>query len=179
MIDSRLPDLTRTFCALLIRRPSVNFEHYRALGSLIWRIRWSPCVASAVSYDGTEWSRVDPAERDFARGTWKIRSIPVARPLPPLFAWATEADWAWLTWRPALYMYLFLFAVVVATLRAAKWQYLVVAVPVVVQASIMTFVVTCPEFRYHWSVYLAGMLCSGFLLLGVPLRRTGTQGDRL
>jgi hypothetical protein len=173
-IAARLPDLTRVCWALLIRRPSVELAHFPASCALVWKIRWSPCECPPVWYVGTTWYRGDPEERDLPRKTWKFRPIAVTGPLPPLLAWAAKDDWAWLTWRPALYMYLLLFGVVVAAVRAAKWQYLVVAAPVVVQALVLALV-GAPCFRYHWGVYLAGMLCSGFLLLGVPLRRVACK----
>ncbi len=101
----------------------------------------------------------------------------MTRPLPPLLAWAYKEKWNWLTWRPALYLYLFLFGVVVAAVRAGRWRYLLLAVPVVVQVAAMSIFVVTAEFRYQWCLILVGLLCSGFLLLGVPLRQVAAAGQ--
>jgi hypothetical protein len=177
VIAAKLPELARLFGALLVRRPSVNFQHFGVSSELVWKIRWSRCECLPVWSDGKSWYRVDPDERDLPRGKWTFKPIAVTRPLPPLFAWATKDKWAWLTCRSALYMYLFLLGVLVAAVRAAKWQYAVVALPVLVQSSIMALAGMGPCFRYQWSVYLVGMLCSGFLLLGVPLRPAASKGQ--
>lgn len=63
----------------------------------------------------------------------------------------------WLVWRPAIYLYLFLGAILIAALRRKNARILLIAVPVLLQSISMTLIPTAPNFRYHYYTYLLAL----------------------
>ncbi len=73
---------------------------------------------------------------------------------------------SWLIWRPALYLYLFLFVVFMIVLRTRCWKYLLMAAPVLIQSVLFTLIPLAPNFRYHYAVYLVSMIYWPLLFAG-------------
>lgn len=63
----------------------------------------------------------------------------------------------WLVWRPAIYLYLFLGAILIAALRRKNARILLIAVPVLLQSISMTLIISAPNFRYHYYTYLLAL----------------------
>jgi hypothetical protein len=156
------------FFSLLCRRPSVNLAHMRDNTRIVWQLGWSPYYLCGLNLDGPQARWIDPDERLKPPKEWNLDRVAVPRGSPPGLLWATRPRLIWLTWRSALYMYLFFLGILVAAVRSRNARYLLVALPIVLQVLLMVLLGPGNDFRYHWGVYLVGMLTSGYLLLGVP-----------
>ena len=62
-----------------------------------------------------------------------------------------------------------------ACIQSRSAKYLLVALPIVAQAGVMSLAGMSPDFRYHWAINLTGLLMSRYLLLAIP-RREGKFG---
>jgi hypothetical protein len=72
--------------------------------------------------------------------------------------------WGWLFWRSPLWMYIYLFATGVACLRAKTWKYLLLVIPVGLNAVQVAVFSVEQIFRYVYPMMLVGMVMSGPLL---------------
>src|SRR5262249_40443080 len=73
---------------------------------------------------------------------------------------------SWFLWRPALYLYLLLGGVVIASLRRGSPRYLLVALPVALDSLGMLFLTLAQQLRYQYGTYLVGLVV-GLLLYAV------------
>jgi hypothetical protein len=169
-VDEQLPELVKIYFSLMMRRPDVSFEHWKSSSRLVWQVRWSPVYLAAVFFRDHRAMRYDPAMLGTPPETWIFEPSYVDRPLPPCIERSCDVNYHWLTWRPAMYMYLFFAGCVMAGIRSRNGKYLLVALPIFVQGSIMSITSISPDFRYHWGVYMTGILLSGYLLFAIPRR---------
>lgn len=64
----------------------------------------------------------------------------------------------WFIWRPAIFMYLTLFLVVVLALRNRDLRFGLLSVPILIQSISFTLILAEPNFRYHYAVYLVALI---------------------
>jgi len=172
-LQSHKAGIWRIWWDLLCSRPSVNLKHLVDSSTLVWRVTRPPqtrYVFAFLSFNKQEVYRTDPGLVYVEPAKWKWSLHRVPRPVPACVAWATQDSVSWLLWRPALPMYLFLAACVIAAIRARSWRYLCLAFPVVIQSGIMFLVCPATDFRYQWPVFLCGFLFTPFLLLCICRR---------
>lgn len=78
-------------------------------------------------------------------------------------------EWIWLTWRPALYLYLALFCVAAIATRHRSWHAAGLALPVAAQSMVWMLLLTVQDFRFQYPVYVVSLMMLG--LLFVPSMR--------
>jgi hypothetical protein len=176
-LDAHPWEIIRLSLSLAWRAPIVDLVHVKDNSAAIWRVCPAPPeylrMWAGRLHDDKVW-RLDPEKSGWLDGKWVYPLSEVSRPVPRVFVAAQDDQWSWLFWRPALYTYLLAFAAAVAAIRAGRWQFLLIAVPVALQTLAMAIYCPAPQFRYQWPAYLAGMLISGFLIWVVPRGGYGT-----
>jgi len=135
------------------RIPKVLLYTYSCRRSIVW-----------VIYDPSELVR-NPSHTELLidpnpYGLHPVSKIPELQALVSDLVLKTSrnGDINWLIWRPALYLYLFLFVVAVNVIRHKKIQFFLPAVPLLLQSVATTLVIIMPNFRYHYSAYLIGLI---------------------
>lgn len=83
----------------------------------------------------------------------------------------------WLLWRPALYLYGFLFALVLTTTRHKNPAILLAGVPILIESIGSTLITMPPNFRYHYFVYLLALAFWPLLFFSPGLPETEAAND--
>jgi len=157
--DWRETDLDRslspgqTAINLFERVPKILLYFYRCQRSMEWII-WDPHgeVRNAshvqVLVDpnpfGIEHESKIPILRDWI-AHWVVRT-------------SQDTNWNWLFWRPALFLYIHLFIVVVNVLRNRNLRFTLLAAPILIQSITFSLLFALPNFRYHYAVYLVSLI---------------------
>ncbi|MGA2619718.1 MAG: hypothetical protein ABSF26_19070 [Thermoguttaceae bacterium] len=173
-------EVARLCISLMLRRPQVSLLHMADSSDLIWRIRYPEGSFAETLYvwlNGKTPGRLDPDMRLIRCPQSYSLTKPLWGRTPPGLFTSPEGRVGWLLWRPALLTYLLLLGAVIAALRSRNRRYLLVAMPVLVQSLLLAPICPTSCLRYQWSAYLAGLLLSGFLLLGVPRGEPGAAGE--
>ena len=149
-------DLTR-------RNPLVNLEHIVCNSTLVWQVTQpgSACLHTVPIF--IENGNV----RTIASNPYGLREhslLPQIEPLlTSLYMWTIENSQVWLVWRPALYLYLALGSVALVALRVRTWRYLLILLPVCLNALALALTATDCDSRFHFPIYLVGMMMLGLL----------------
>lgn len=174
-VHQRRAELVRLYLSLWLRQPSVNLKHIAKSTAYLWRItqpRNSLYDSGAPYYWGGMLVKVDLARVDPQHPREELVQVGPAPRLRPLGMLSyRDPRYNWLFCRPALYMYLFFFAVATAAFRSGCWRYLLVAGPVAIQTLFLIPYSMTSEFRYQWGVFLLGLLMSLLLLAYAPKPR--------
>jgi hypothetical protein len=67
--------------------------------------------------------------------------------------------------RPALYLYLALFSVMVLIIRYSDFRAILISLPTIIQSAILYLVSYAPAVRYQYSTFLTGLFLIGLLFL--------------
>ena len=65
--------------------------------------------------------------------------------------------------RPALYLYLSVFALSAAYMRKKNWRIWIIGMPIFVQSAVLFLISFSPAYRYQYGTYLAGMFMIGII----------------
>jgi len=138
---------------LISRSPNLMYYYYTCRRSFSW-IVWDPYGF----IDNTSHTRylVDPNPY----GIIPDSKLPFVRERVSEFVFWTSSDnrISWLVWRPALYLYLFIFVIAVQALKRQDLRLFLTSAPLVLQAIGFTILFTAPNFRLQYAVYLAALL---------------------
>lgn len=160
--------LTLLAIELALRDPKVELKHMLCVGNELWRF--------SHPYDSYIYTVPLVVRPDGLSSVWKndqginhtITAPVIEKALIKYHAWSSMIGILWLTWRPALYFYLFLFGVVIASIRKRDPGFLLLAIPVIAQVVVIFILALAQDFRYHYPVLLISMLYTPYLLFGVP-----------
>ena len=151
---------------LSLRNPSETWKHLMCNSAFIFRVlppvlgkRYSPYEASPLNLtpDGTSMSAHNPL---------------VAVRLPKLqnsiysftnLIYFNKLNWFF--WRNPFWMYLLIFATVVAVLRTGRRQYSLLVLPALINTLPLAFISFIQAFRLVMPVILVSLLFSGYLIL--------------
>ncbi|OQY90318.1 MAG: hypothetical protein B6D39_08440 [Anaerolineae bacterium UTCFX2] len=138
---------------LISRSPNLMYYYYTCRRAFSW-IVWDPYGF----IDNTSHTRylVDPNPY----GIVPASKLPAVRERVSEFVYWSSLDnqISWLVWRPALYLYLFLFTIAVQVLKYRDWKLFIASAPLVLQAIGFTLLFTMLNFRLQYAVYLAALL---------------------
>jgi hypothetical protein len=176
-------DLPAVFLDLTWRRPLVTLRHFVWSTTYLWRVRdgrgdrmWGPVISLGPA------DEVTTMDRRFSPERWGFgpqSQLPrFERRVAEWICYSFDSRRTnWLLWRPALWLYLGVAAALVAVLRARTGAYLLVIVPVLLNALGVAGFGCGQIFRYQYATNLVVPLVAGFLFVGVPLGRRNR--DRL
>jgi hypothetical protein len=84
----------------------------------------------------------------------------------------------WWAWRPALYLYVALFCVVIAAIRLRMPRMLLVALPVVLNSLVLLVLSPAADFRFQYSVYMIALIAPA-LLFASPNAQASANNARI
>ena len=165
MLDS-LPDLNWVALRMALENPTVDINQAFCAGSIVYRVLQpydGYLYGAAIAPDGTGGGTyVDP-------NTFGIVEAPV---LPGLNRWlihtferTRNGPFSWLIWRPAFYLYLFLFCGAVFAMRAHTWRAGLFLLPGAVHSAVLFAVSISQAFRYQYPIYLLALFSLALLFL--------------
>lgn len=171
------------FVKLTLRNPRVTINHWLNMTNMIWRVYPlpnSPFYTVLLRFDGE--GRVITYDVDpYHTGLTLDSKLPFL--LNPLTGWYL----GWMDryivyfWRPALYLYLFIFFVCVRALRCKNGRWLLLALPAVLHSAMWLLLIPSPDFRYTYPVYLVAIVLLPYCLFGstAPQRLTELIAHRI
>jgi hypothetical protein len=69
----------------------------------------------------------------------------------------------WYVWRPALYLYVIIFCVVVASIRLRNARSLIVMLPAIFNSLTLLALIPAQDFRFQYPVYVIGLIAPALL----------------
>lgn len=138
---------------LVSRIPAIMTYYYRCRRSIIW-IVWDP---HGVMYDT---AHVIVPDDPNPYGIVPDSKIPRLQNIITEFIRRTASNTSinWLIWRPALYLYAFLFIIAIQAARTRNLLIFLAAAPVLIQSIESTVIMINPNFRYYYASYLLALL---------------------
>jgi hypothetical protein len=165
-------ELTRLVLRLSLQRPLVTLRHLLLSSSYIWGITGpGDPTYYTVAFDSARPVRYQVIVEERPDPQFSVEWRQCRHRLPRWVVKTFGRDWIWLFWRPAVYLYLLLFAVVIAMARSRSWRYGPLLVPLGLHTCFLALVVLSQEFRFQYAVYLVSVLYSGYLLFCIPRAR--------
>lgn len=151
----------KIFWDLTLKNPKVTLDHFICLSSFVWQIR----QPKDVYLETVLTSNIDVssyANWNIFEGIVAQRSkIPVLRDLIiKVIQDSFRFDRGSILWRPAIYMYIFYIAVIIAVFRSGNKLLFLLLTPIVVQTFVIALTAQLQALRYQYPVYLASMLFS-------------------
>jgi hypothetical protein len=141
-----------------LRAPDVTLQHFACQGDFVYRIPQTR--RNEMKYSGI-------AGNSF--GLWTASLLPVLyRPLEEMISNLTGTEYRdkiWFVWRMPFWMYLCAFGCVLFCIRNRTWRPLLVLIPGLL--TVLPFIILSNGqiFRYVYSMYLIGILFSGYFWL--------------
>jgi len=172
LFDADVDAYTDLWLRLAVRDPATLIQHQWCLTSLIWRVM-QPTDGHLHAWHKT---LIDDYGKDV--GLTPSSVLPGLRDL--LASWLTSLERpevVWLVWRPATYLYLTLFCVVVVCVRHRSWRTVALAVPAIMQSLVVAALVAGQGFRYQYPVYLIALVAVGLLFVPVPVIHSSSTAE--
>ncbi len=176
---SHSAELTQLAIKLLQQNPKIDLDDQLCGSSLVWRLSWPPTpqhrfnvLPFTIGNDGLPytWKAPQGPKDPLDYTPYRIES-----PIPTVSQFLIQNirqmlqpdNISWL-WRPALYFYILVAASAIAAIRSRYWKFLLLCIPVVLNSLVLVMTLA-QDFRYEYSVVLAGLLFSFYLIFSVPL----------
>jgi hypothetical protein len=152
------------------RMPRVLIYFYRCARSMEW-IVWDPY--GEVRNASHVQVLVDPNPYGIEHNS----KIPWLRDL--IAQWVINTSYNpslnWFTWRPAFFLYIFLFVSLVLIFRNRSIKFGVISIPVLIQSVTFSLIFAEPNFRYHYAVYLMALI--SWPLLFITIQKNARPDD--
>jgi hypothetical protein len=138
---------------LVQRLPKLFLFYFRCGRSTSWII-WDP---QGHIYNT---SNVDDPVKLNPYGIVPDSKLPGLRTI--ITDWVLKTAWdtnlSWFTWRPAIFLYIFLFIVAIQAIKHKTFRLLIPGLPALIQVLTLSVISINPEFRYYYSIYLVSLL---------------------
>ena len=163
-------ELTALAIRLFRRNPAASLRHVLSSASYLW------CITGPTDLDNYYTVAFRPGGKAKYQ---KLRDLSVSGPdnvdwVEPKVPLPGFVDWTfrhmWLFWRPALYLYLILFSVVIAMIREGSMRFGPFLIPIFLQTGCLSLVALTQEFRFQFPIYMIGLLYGGYFLFCGPRR---------
>lgn len=153
---SRILDI---FVKLASKNPRIIFDHFLCMSSFVWRLNQPDGVyLETVLYNNIDATRYQNWEiyQPLIKQQSKIPEL--KQVIVNLHDFSLKVDPERVSWRPAIYIYGMIIAVIILCLRKKSMHYGLILVPILVQSLIIMFVAQLEALRYQYPVYLVSML---------------------
>lgn len=143
---------------LASRDPKILVRHFFCLSSFTWRLDQPDGVyLESVLYTSID-ATVYPAWTQYQPMIAQRSALPAMRQVVMgMQDLSTRIDPRKISWRPAIYLYLFAAAVIATALSNKNAKLLLILVPVAAQTAIIMLVAQLEAVRYQYPVYLVSM----------------------
>jgi MFS family permease len=173
-------DLFRASLRLFLKNPTVDMNHTACASTLVYRV-----FLSAEDYESVITGHALMPDGNGSMGYLYPNKygLKEASVLPGLKFWLISVldssllkKQHWLVWRPALYLYIFLFIGIVWMLRTRSWKAGLYMVPGIVHSVTLFLVNIAQDFRYQYAIYLLGLFSLAVLFM--PVKRKGSNSEK-
>ena len=152
---------------LFLRDPWVDVEHTVCSGELTWRFNDNQCYMKS-SHGFNSWvpgevSWIVPNDAGLKEDS-KFPAL-VTPYVDALRIFGFRDDFLVVYLRPAMYLYLAAFFVMVVIMRRNDFRAALIVLPLAIQSAILFLVSYAPAIRYQYSAYLVGLYLLGLLFL--------------
>ncbi|BBB49023.1 hypothetical protein [Pelolinea submarina] len=152
---------------LFLRDPLVDVQHTVCSGELTWRFNDNQCYMKSThgfnSWVPGEVSWIVPNDAGLKEDS---RFPTLVTPyVDALRIFGFRDDFLVVYLRPALYLYLAMFFIMVEIIRRKDFRVALVVLPLIIQSAILFLVSYAPAIRYQYSNYLVGLYLLGILFL--------------
>ena len=154
---------------LFLRDPLVDVQHTVCSGELTWRFNDNQCyMKSTHGFNSWIPGKVSWILNNDAglKDDSKIPAL-VTPYVDALRIFGFRDDFLVVYLRPALYLYLAMFFMMVEIIRKKDFRAALVVLPLIIQSAILFLISYAPAIRYQYSNYLVGLYLLGVLFLPV------------
>jgi hypothetical protein len=153
--DANFANFFKIWLQLVLTHPQVIIQHQLCVSSMIWRI--------TQPSDG--YLALPPAE--IVPNNLELVTRPKLVEIHAMFidqiVNALKPDRIWYIWRPALYLYLTLFCVIIAAIRLKSSSILMVALPTLIISLSWLALLPNQDFRFQYPTYLISLIVPALL----------------
>lgn len=157
-------EIRSIFLSTLSRFPLVNINHVFCSSKLVWQITSHKANLNTVNININNDGELVTISKNSIGLVRNTKFENAFNYLIDLIFASVRSGLFWLIWRPAIYLYLFLYGVVVATIRTGRKAHLQLAFPIIGVALSLILVNGSQDFRYMYPVYVISMLYWPYLL---------------
>ncbi|MFN0060494.1 MAG: hypothetical protein ACKVX7_18710 [Planctomycetota bacterium] len=158
------------------RAPGVSLHRALSVSSLVWRLTTPPGSVYWTVLGARSGGQISAVYLPNRLGIEPAPLLPAARQrIADAISASMAPSIAWLFWRPALYLYLLIFATWVAAARLGDRRVWVAAVPALANSLLIALMTPAQDFRYQYGVYLTALFLVPFLLCMRTTRQTLTR----
>ncbi len=144
---------------LTLRAPIVTLKHFLCLSSFVWQIPQPDGVLLETIYVKNQDLRVNAEWQGYAQFIDQKPKLPALRSLVvKTLNFYDRFDPGKIAWRPAIYLYLFSFSLLLYTFIQKDRSLLLLLVPPYIQSLIIAFTTQLQALRYQYPAYLISML---------------------
>lgn len=157
--------LVDSFIRLSIDNPFVTLQHFVCKSAYIWQITDMPLQVylgtRIYDKDTEKWQRASIINNGFDLNLFT--TVYHNTPIPAIrdflnsvssYQYFKETD---IPWRPAIYLYLMIFAITVYSLYTRSFSMTLIAIPSIIQSCVMVAASLTNEMRYQYPVMIVGM----------------------
>jgi len=171
-LEENAPSLNRIAFQAIRRHPSIFAKHERCLTAIIWQIMpWGQDWLAIPPIGIVNANGVTPPGLRFAPKVSTIHEI-----VKSIRSWSLRPSIVWLTWRPAIYLFLLVFLTTVLVLVRRDHRYWCLAAPGLLNSLSLVPFLGSQDYRYQH-----GMVATVLLTLPLIFSRAGsllTEGAR-
>ncbi len=166
--DENAWDFMNLWLRLIRRNPTGWLRHYLCSTDFLWRIT-QPENAYVYAFEwGTPPNALGLSTRpilpELRNGLWRI------------FRETLRPEWIWLFWRPAVFFYLIILIGIVLARRHGARPAIGLIGPAILHTLLWLPILTAPDFRFQYPVYLVALILSPLLLGSAAPGRSTPQG---
>ena len=159
---------------LFLRDPLVDVQHTVCSAELTWRFNDNQCYMKSThgfnSWVPGKVSWIVPNDAGLKNDS--ILPALVTPYVDALRTFGFRDDFLVVYLRPALYLYLSAFFVMVVILRRSDYRAGLIVLPLIIQSIILFLISYAPAIRYQYSNYLVGLYLLGILFLPGSTKQT-------
>ncbi|HXF69750.1 MAG TPA: DUF6020 family protein [Thermoflexus sp.] len=154
--DENISNFMGLWLRLILRNPTAWLRHYLCSTDFLWRMT-QPENAYVYAFEwGTPPNPLGLSSRPI---------FPILRSaLWPVFRETLRPAWIWLFWRPAIFFYLVVLIGIVLAYRHGVRPAISLIGPAIVHTLLWFPILTAPDFRFQYPIYLIALVLSPLLL---------------
>jgi hypothetical protein len=146
----------------MLQNPGTLLRHQGCVTSMIWRVTQS----SGGYLDTAPYGTIEKNSSGIVSDSqWPLAQNFLTR----LVDRSRQVNYSWWTWRPALYLYLTLYVVVVTAIRLKQKSILMLALPSLLNSLVLLALITVQDFRFQYPIYVIGLVAPALLFIHTRL----------
>ncbi len=181
LFDQYKDRLPNSYIELTKENPSVTLDHILCITSYLWRIKGETgkYYVSTLIYQGVTKEHQEQIIRIYGYNLQYFSATIPHTTIPKVHDFINSATasiynrTSGMLWRPALFLYLMLFAIIIYSIKVRSFAMSLLAVPSLIQTGIMFVLSLNSELRYQYPIFLVG------LLVFLPLITCTTRENKL